>query len=77
MTPRNVGNDFDLVKCINRVPVGAVELLEGGGSIKENSARLLVFIEDLGPGAAEMSGKPIPRHICAMTLKQSVPGTKI
>ena len=77
MTPCNVGDDFDLAEYVYLVPVGAVKQLQRSGSVEGNIAFPLVFVKDLRPGAAEVGGKPNPRHFCAVTHKEGIPGAKI
>ena len=48
MIPGNVRDDLDLAECVDLVPVGAIKLLQGKGSVEGNTALLLVFLENWG-----------------------------
>jgi hypothetical protein len=77
MTAGHVGDDFNLTKCVDPVPIGPVKLLQPKGSIEEDPALFLIFLKDLRPGAAKVSRKPVPGHLCAIALKQGIPGAKV
>jgi hypothetical protein len=77
MTPGNVGDNFDRAECVDLVPVGAVKPLQCSGSVEENTAFLLEFMEDLRLGAAEAGGEPGSGHLYAVALKQRIPGAKV